>query len=206
MTTQADPRSIRHQRLFYEVDYANNTICIAESDDSPHQEVPHRHNAIAENSGADFPSNAYFVSDAVLDRIPPVVSGPYKASNATYWTTAASGNLAGPPAPAQGQDPGHVLVHTNTLTGDRQVWVLNVERNWMVVPGNDVKGGGRGFAHPVKPDAWFKLAKGGKPSWVRWDTLRRQGLVLTREARVGFGDDASNQNRTPRRRLRPQPL
>ncbi|KAF8908400.1 hypothetical protein CPB85DRAFT_1253926 [Mucidula mucida] len=189
-TKSNDPRSVRLQRFAYEVDFDKETIRIAEVDGSPHQEEVARHDTVlplirgkvpldssdpmrlGRGAESTFPPGAYFAreidsaSASAIDTI-LVLTGPLQTSSTTYWSSAGAGSLISAPHPNPQQEPGHILIHTNILTGDKQVWVL-------LEDSQEVKSPSKGVCHPMKPNAYFKMLKNGKPSWVLWDTLRCQ--------------------------------
>lgn len=106
-----------------------------------------------------------------------MIRGPFISKHATFWLSTANGRLTTAPPASDDQAPGHLFIHTDNETTHRQVWVLNGEREWVVISSGAVGDGGEGFAHPTRLDRYFKFQTNGKPSWVKADTLRRQGVA-----------------------------
>ncbi|KAK7031258.1 hypothetical protein VNI00_013509 [Paramarasmius palmivorus] len=87
-----------------------------------------------------------------------------------YWKTSGKGFLTRPPAVTDMYQVGDIYVHKNEDDrGALQVWLLDRERKWYYIPHGEV------VPHPTDPTKFFKL-NGEKPSWVKEDTLRRQGV------------------------------
>jgi hypothetical protein len=82
-----------------------------------------------------------------------------------WYRSSAPGTLTAPP---DVQDntlaEGHLYVHTNTLTGDRQTWIFRADRTWGVAVAT--------HQHPLMEDRVLWLRTDGEPSWITRHTYR----------------------------------
>ncbi|KAG7092097.1 hypothetical protein E1B28_008473 [Marasmius oreades] len=189
MSTNKDPRAINYIKYHFERDDRIQVIFIHDETNGPRQDpdVTSASGQLAAERQANAgrgPSPATFFTpgDSISSNSHTAhfrSAGPFTTTSGTYWTSKSRDVLESPP-PTDGDRPfpvGTMWVHDVAPNKDReavrQVFVRNVTDEWVIIPGDLVESGQR-FAHPTLSNRYFCIDAGGRPKWLKSDTLDKK--------------------------------
>ena len=94
----------------------------------------------------------------------PFRAGSFPRGCTIWYKSSAQYNLATPPCIEDALAEGCLYVHTNTLSGDRQVWIFTADGTWGIAR--------KMLPHPSMEDRVLWLRVDGEPSWITRHTYR----------------------------------